>query len=211
MIIFSTAIFQFSRSKTILGLLTLFISFSVGFSQPGEIVSYETRIVLDEKKMTESETIVLQVNNRKGEHYTHFSYPYEPDNKLNTLKAQIEDLEGNVIRKLKKNEIKHSNYSSYSLYSEDYIASFELKHNQYPYRIRIEVENAFTEYLGIANWIPVHHVDIPTRKAVLTLEVPLSMNIYHREHFTGKPAIDETENKRIYTWEASYENIIKKE
>lgn len=209
--IFSTDLFQFRGRKLTTGLLLFFSACLAGFSQPCEVLYSASRIIVDGRKMTKSEIIVLQVNNRKGEHYTHFSFPYEPDNRLNSLKAQIEDLEGNIIRKLKKNEIKHSNYSAYSLYNEDYLASFDVKHNQYPYRIRIEAENSFPEYLGIADWIPVHHVDIPTRKAILVLELPLSMQCYHREHHAGRPVITEMETSRIYTWEVSYENIIKEE
>jgi hypothetical protein len=175
-------------------------------SQDCEVILFSSHYILSREKLLEKETIVLQVNNRMGENYTEFLLPYSNKNKLNSLEAQIEDLQGQVIRKLKKSEILNVNaVSDANLYSDDFLSVFQLKHNIYPYRIRVVYENVYSQYMQIAKWVPVQDYRIPTRKAELIVEVPADYNLLYEQEYIDLPEIIETENSRQYIWHTAYD------
>lgn len=200
-------------------ILLLFLIFFVQFistnylkAQDCEVLNYETHLRIVNNKLYESEIIVLQVNNRMGERYTEFVYQYNSKKKINSLNAQIEDIFGKTIRKLKKNEISETNaVSDGNLYSDDFYKIFWLKHNSYPYRLRVTCETLSDEFVQIARWFPIQSYKIPTRKAVLKLEVPADYEIRYRENLIDKPKVVTEQGIKKYEWKASYKDIVEKE
>ena len=79
------------------------------------------------------------------------------------------DINDNVIRKLKSSEIQDRSYiSNYSLYEDDFIKEFTLKHNRYPYKITYTYKQVFKDYVNIAKWSPIHDPKTKIIKASLS-------------------------------------------
>ena len=211
LIFINSILTTYCRKHLLFGIL-ISIPLSAGYSQDCSVIQYSTFCKVSNNKLTEENTILLQVNNRMGEKYTFFSLPYSENNKLNRLQVQIEDTRGNIIRKLKNSEITRVNaVSGGMLYSDDYVAHFQVKHNVYPYRVRVRYENSNKEYIGIARWIPIKDPDIPTDKAELVVEVSENFPIKYTMQNITEPEITINNGIQRYSWKTGYKNILEKE
>ena len=99
-----------------------------------EVIRLTSHFILDNSGMTQIDTVLIQINDRNAD--TEILIPYSKGDKIKIDNARIEDKDGNIIRILKKNEIKDRSFiSSISLYEDDFVKYFDLKYDQYPYRI----------------------------------------------------------------------------
>lgn len=193
--------------------ISLILNNYLVFSEdPGcEVVSYTTNCEIRNNRLTEVDTVIIQINNRYGEQFTNISLPYSKNRKISDLKAWIEDGSGNIIRKLKSNEIKDRSYiSDYSLYEDDFIKLFTLKHNEYPYRIVYTYQTSVKQYITI-QWIPIIDYKVPTRSAKFSLIVPKDFSFQKYGNCIQELKTENSGEFNRYSWEASYLKPIKNE
>lgn len=183
-----------------------------GQDHDAELIMKETNITFKSGKLITSEKFEIQINNREAEKLSEISIPFSRLIKVSKIEGCIKDTNGVVIRKLQKNEItERSSISDYSLYEDNYVKEFTLKHNVYPYRICYSYEEQKEEFLSIDQWLPVMDLKIPTRKAVLSVESPIAYNLSYRSQFTDSFRIDTTKTSVIRTWVVSYTKLIEPE
>jgi hypothetical protein len=176
-----------------------------------EVVNYVSSCEIKNDKLTETDTIVIQINDRTGERYTNVSIPYSKSQKISDLNAWIEDANGKIVRKLKNGDIiNKSSISDYSLYEDDFIKTFSLKHNVYPYRIVYAYRTSFKQFITI-RWDPVLHHKIPTRNAKFTLTVPKDYAFQKYYNNISDPKVDHTGDVVRYTWVTSFPKPIEDE
>jgi len=116
--------------------ILLFILIQVASAQKfdAEVVKYATLCEVEKDKLTQTDSITIQINNRVGDEYTEISIPYSKNEKVSDLNAWIENMNGTKIRGLKKSDIvDKSAISNISLYEDNFDKCFQLKHNEYPY------------------------------------------------------------------------------
>ena len=176
-----------------------------------EIIKYETKYkVSADNVLTEDVCITIQINKRSGEKFTNIKILYSEKNPITNLNAQIEDIFGNRIRKLKKKEIIDRSYISNStLYQDKFIKAFNLKHNVYPYRISYNYRITSKNFFYIADWSPVIYIKTSTKKANLELTIPNNYKILLEEQNIEKSKIDTLGNTIKYSWKSSYTNNYK--
>jgi hypothetical protein len=134
------------------------------------------------------DTVVLQINKRAGDYNALVIIPFTKSDKLTIGDAWIEDNNGKVVRKLKQNEIKeYSAVSNFSLYEDDFIKSFELKHNTYPYKIKYSFKLISTSFINIAHWCPAYTNKQPVRNKKLVVSVPVNYEIRYQQHYVNPP------------------------
>jgi hypothetical protein len=181
-------------------------------SNDAVVVEYSTKVEIENNRRTVTTSYLIQVNNKNGERYTGVSIPYSSINKINSINANIQDISGNVIKKLSKADItSRSNIADFSFYEDEYVKEFNLKHSEYPYRLRVNYQVHSREFIYLDYWIPVIDNEIPTLSASLEVVVPPGFRIRHKDQNIDGIAIDTVANMLIYTWKASYKNIIKQE
>jgi transglutaminase-like putative cysteine protease len=177
-----------------------------------EVINYSEKINVDENGLNLEISCLIQVNNTSGEKYTKLSIPFDNKHKIKSLNAWIEDISGNIIRKIKNSEIIQSSaISEGTFYSDIFIKSFQLKHNIYPYRIRISFTYIYDQYLEIADFSPVIDPSVPVLDANLTVEVPIGFDIRYMNKNVNNPEIRTNEETITYIWKASYTGQLKKE
>jgi hypothetical protein len=83
-------------------------------------------------------------------------------------------MDGKIVRRLKNTEIiDRSAISEISMSEDNFEKCFELRHNEYPYKITYTFKKSYPNYLFIAHWSPVIYYTLPTRKASLNVFLPL--------------------------------------
>ena len=167
-----------------------------------EIINYTSYYKVDGKKLFCTDSVLLQINSIEGDDNSIINIPYSKGDKISIKEAWIEDLSGNVIRKLKGSDIHNRNaVSGSSLYKNDYVKYFELKHNVYPYRIRYTYTATYSKFLTIYNFYPNN---IPQKNIKVVIDSPIDNPIVYRQRFINEPVIENIKNGLRYTWQFSY-------
>lgn len=182
----------------------LYLSAFVCFSQTNdsEIVGVTSHYVLSDNRMIQIDTVLIQINNRSAD--TEILIQYSKGDKVSIDNVWIEDFSGKVIRKLKKNEIKDRSFiSNISLYEDDFVKYFDLKHDVYPYRIYYTSKILYAKSLN-AITINLSNSKIPRKLATLIIESPLNDSIKFRQRNVKKPTILLEGNAKKYVWKYSY-------
>lgn len=191
--------------KYFLFILCMFVSIAYGQVPKSEIIIYKSHNKIEGDKLVRTDTVVLQINERAGVDDAKIGIRYAKGDKLSIQDVWIEDLDGKKIRKLKKNEIQDRSYiSEISMYEDDFIKTFELRHNIYPYRIvysyRIIESKFHTIFYGdYARSLK------PIRSATVIVETDINRPIKFRQENIDDPKVENFSKKRKYTWEFSYD------
>lgn len=152
--------------------------------------------------MVQIDTVLMQINDRNAD--TEIFIPYSKGDKISVDIVRIEDQEGNIIRKLKKNEIKDRSFiSSISLYEDDFVKYFDLKHDKFPYRIFYVTRIHYAKSLNIID-IDYVRSKIPVQSGTLIVEVPVNDSIKYRDENVASPEIVTQNRFRKYTWKYGY-------
>jgi hypothetical protein len=185
---------------------------SISYSQDAEVVDYKTDVMLINNKLHTSISKVIQINNRNGEKYCDILIPFKKSNKILNLEASIEDTSGNLIRTLKKVDYKDvSNISNFSLFEDDYVRKFTLKHNYYPYRIKYSYKTIYKDFIEIENWQPVDELDLPILNAQLIVDCPINMELKIINKNITQPVINILNDRKIITCQTTYSGKLKRE
>lgn len=177
-----------------------------------ELVHQETDILIKSSKLYKTLTYELKIYNRAGEKFTKVSIPYSKLIKISKLEAIVKDYSGTIIKKLQKGDITdRSAFSDNSLYEDNFVKEFTLKHNSYPYSIVYSYQIQEDEFLWIDYWMPIIDSKVPTLNAKLNLEVPVNYKVLFKSQFTDSFRADTTDLLIKYSWGTSYKNIIEPE
>ncbi|VBB47431.1 conserved exported hypothetical protein [uncultured Paludibacter sp.] len=203
----------YNMRKISLTIFSLFLPLIVMCqSFDAELIDSKTNIEISDGKLIKNESFEIKINNRTGEEYTKITIPFSKLYKVSQLEAYIKNTQGEIVRKLKNNEItQRSNISDFSLYEDDYVKEFTLKHNKYPYYVYYYYQVQENEFINIENWIPVLDSEIPTINAELSLTIPKDYSIRFQNKFVDKPHIDTLEKAITYHWKTTYNEKLKKE
>ena len=140
----------------------------------GQVLNYETKITIvdDGKKRTER-TLLIQINSKEENWLSHVELNHNPKQEFNFNYAQILDLQGNIIRKLKKKElITRNDFSHQTFYQDDLITEFDLYWDEYPYRVEYSYSVEEEEFLYLAWWSPLYNTHVGTINGSLEVNIP---------------------------------------
>lgn len=169
-----------------------------------EYISLETHYIINDNKLTKKTNGILQINERMGDRDASVAIYYKKGDKVNIGNVWIEDMQGNVIRKLDKKEIKdRSLLSNSSFYSDEFIKQFEMKHNIYPYRIVYSYERTLARFLGIEQ-SDLDNSRQPLKNGTTIVEVPMDQPIKYNHKNIKSLQIDTIANAIQYTWKYDY-------
>ncbi|MFV0467941.1 MAG: DUF3857 domain-containing protein [Dysgonomonas sp.] len=170
-----------------------------------EIISSVSYIQLKGDKLIRTDSVVLQINDRKGDDEAQIEIFYSKGDKVSIESAYITDQSGNIVRKLKNSEIKdRSAISDISLYEDDFVKSFELKHNVYPYRISYITKSTTSRFIGIYRYRPTVR-SIKYNK--VTVEASTDSPIKYMQKNMAEPVISNVGEATSYTWTFSQDSF----
>ena len=186
--------------KTVLLILIMVVAVLPVHSQGDgcEIINQTSWLVVDGKKLTQTDSVLIQINNMSGDDYTMIYIPYSKSDKVSVKEAWIEDISGNIIRKIKGSDIKDRNaVSNAALYTDYFVKYFELKHNIYPYRIRYTYTVSYDKYTTLYAFYPEN---IPQNEVKVIVESSNDRPIVFKQDHIKEPVIETSDKKIRYMW-----------
>ncbi len=174
-----------------------------------QVLSHDTRISVDKKgrKRTEKR-LLIQINGKHEEWLSEIEIRHSPQQDLSFDYAQILDMEGNVLRKVRKRDLTtRSLRTEQAFYMDDLVTEVDLYWHQYPYQIEYAYTIEEEEFIFLSWWSPVFHPAIPTEQASLQIDIPAdyAVNISEQGKMTKEKS--EIEGRIIYNWQASSEKM----
>ena len=195
---------EYMKNIQLIILLTFFILLPVKAQEyDGEVLNHTSYIQASPSKLVRTDTITYIIYNRQAEHLTEFSLLYNKGEKVTIGDSWIEDIAGNIVRKLKKSDIDDlSAVSNSSLYDDRRVKTFSLKHNMYPYKVVLSYKVTFTNFFHIASWGP--RLRVPTRNMKLVVEAPKDYPLRYKQENAKPPLVSEREGTLRIEWNTSY-------
>jgi len=188
--------------------VVLLLFFTLAFYMDGAsiIISKSiTNITITNNKMQKDISFELVVNDRSAEKYTNIKIECSNLQKVSKIKAWIEDLNGKEIKRLSDSEIKtHSSIRDFSLYEDNMVKEFTLKHNIYPYVLKYSYMETEEQFLYIEYWTPAISQEVPAYASELTIKAPVDYLIHYKSAGVSDFKIDTVNNQCTYHWKASY-------
>lgn len=140
----------------------------------GQVINYKTEITLDQDRIKSTKiTLQIQINNKNENWLSHVELKHNPKQEFSLNYATLMDMNGNVVRSLKKRDLVTRNNLSYqAFFQDDLITEFDLYWNQYPYKIEYSYTIKEKEYIYIALWAPSIYKNIKTIKSSLLVNLP---------------------------------------
>ena len=188
------------------GFWILFIWLIAFQSLFGQVLNYETKVIVDgQGKKTTQKTILIQINDKENNWLSHVEIGHNPKQDFALNWAMITDLRGTPLRKLKKKDIVTKNNLSYqAFYQDDLITEFDLYWDQYPYQIEYSYTLVEREFLSVASWFPILYTNLPVINSSLIVDIPTEYAI--RIDSNGELIYEESNlaNRKILKWQSSF-------
>ncbi len=144
---------------------------------------------------------IVQINNDAGKKYGHITLNENKFLKIKNISGRILDKNGNLVRKLHKDEIKKGSYSAgYQLYSDSKYQEFDLVLNSFPYLVEYEYEEVYNSLFFWPDWYP--QKDVPVLKS--TYKLISKEGIEYQTHKIGieiEPKLLKRKGESISIWE----------
>lgn len=185
---------------TLLCLTVFFTTVKAEDIPSSEIINFTSYRQVKDGKLIISDSVRIQINNREGDKSAAITIPYSKGDKVTIGDAWIEDMDGNIIRKLKSKEITdRSSISNISLYEDDFVKEFELKHNEYPYQIVYSCRSTYNKFLQIVSANYTNNRST-IRNAKFVVETPIDFEIKSNRKNIKDYDIETVNNIRRHTW-----------
>lgn len=198
-----------SRFVFCLYFISGFFTSTTSFSQ---LLSYDTRIrIEDGKKITEKKLVVL-INDKKDYEFAHIEIPHSKSQNFELTEAKILNDKGNRVKKLKNDEIRTRSLRTHdTFYQDNEITSFRLYWKEYPYMIEYSYRLTENNYLHIADWKPIHFLYDSSKKSSLTVDIPIDFNFNMCDNSGIEPDVHIENGYQSFTWEIKNSKFPKTE
>lgn len=151
--------------------------------------------------------MVISILNAKAKEYASVAVGYDKFRKVESLKANVYDADGNLIRKLKANEINdQSAISGFSLFEDNRVKFADLSYGIYPYTVEVEYEIQKKYLYAIPEFNLYEDDEIAIQKTRYSIIYPLDLKpLYKLNNINEPKKITQPDGKESLEW--YFENI----
>lgn len=193
-------------------ILTTLLS-SLGFTQynydniPKELLTEEAKIVV-RKSHTKIEVVSLKqvnysatwaytiLNEQADDYFSSLYAHYDDFSKVKSIEGKLYDKNGNIIKKLKKNDIVDvSPYDGMSLAHDNRLKWAKLKYSTYPYTVEFTVEKSYEATFFVPDWSPQFSPDMAIQEASFELISKNTLRIKQINIPNQEDTIEKLKNK----------------
>lgn len=169
--------------------------------------------ILGPDKIILTENIVITVLNEEGKRFASFYEYYDKDSKIEYVNGVIYSDEGNVVKKIKKNDFKDvSMVDNFSLYDDNRIVTYEVYPISYPFSIEYEYRKVVNTAMFIPSWYPQYGFRVGLQNASLRVSFPDSNPLKYKSFKISQPMKSVNENGfNELLWEINNIKAVDKE
>ncbi|WP_333818554.1 DUF3857 domain-containing transglutaminase family protein [Ohtaekwangia sp.] len=150
--------------------------------------------------------IVITILNANAKSYASKVIWYDKFNVLRSFKGIAYDAYGNVIRKLKQNEIyDQSAFDGSSLFSDDRLKKADLSQGTYPYTVEFEYETEHKTLFFVPDFELYEDDEITIQKESFTIIYPPALKPRYKLFKIEEPKISSADAKEVMQW--TFENV----
>lgn len=191
-----------ARKKIYLIISLLFaVSLCCSGQAGNQIIDYKTKVILKKGKLSVEESYLIQINNKESDWIADIQIPFKEGNEVDLIEAVIIDSKGEIVRKLKKKEVTTKSDISYgTFFEDDFVKTFNLRWNKYPYRIRYSYKEEFDQFFSVSSWRPLVYKDVPVKQASLQVELPHAYKVAIAFSDLITYELDTLEDTYVHRW-----------
>lgn len=157
--------------------------------------------ILSKSSATLRTHFVVTIFNEKGKHFARQSVWYDKLRKITSLKAQVWDANGNLIKRLKSSEIPDRSAFD-GMYDDTRVKVIDLIQGRYPYTVEVEYEVAYKFLFHIDGSAINQYEDVAVQRAIYRLSYPEALKPRYKAHNIDKePALQKDNGVQTLTWE----------
>jgi hypothetical protein len=164
-------------------------------------VSFERQAI---NTATTHTTLVVTVLNNKGDYAAEFTTQVDKFCSLKSFSGEVLDGHGNLVRKIKKNDLQYTEYSNRSV-SDDALYYYEPRHPSYPYTVKYKWELSHKNGIfAFPIFDPVPGLQCAVERAIYKLTLPIG-TIFHKRSFnmpasSAEPYKNIIKGSDVYEW-----------
>jgi len=145
---------------------------------------------------------VVTVLNKHGRSASRLLIQYDRNSEVSGIKGNVYNRRGELIKKIKKSDIKDNAYNSdYTLFSDHRVKHYQGISSDYPYTVEFQYKVNYHGIVGFPIWFPQKFYNVSTEYAELILRTPAEYDIRFKElnnDFIFNTR--EADNVKHYTW-----------
>ena len=150
---------------------------------------------------------VVTILNSKADDLAEISIGYDKLQRVESIKANVYDAAGNLIKKLKQSDIiDQSAISGYSLFEDNRVKYADLSQTTYPYTVEYEYSLTIKYLYFLPDYSLYEDDEVTTQKESFVIVYPKELKPRYRLFKIDQPKISiEPDKRESMTW--SFENI----
>lgn len=155
--------------------------------------------LINDSKYRVSETITVTVLNKAGLMHAALYHPLLGFDRLKHAAATIYDRNGDVVRKVNKEEFEQFKANRGSFLSEMEVLTYRPT-TMPPFTIRYEIEEVSEFTLGLPSWYPHPGPDVNVERSRLVVKHPLSHPLRFKEEHVRPSTVEQSKKQIITEW-----------
>ena len=150
---------------------------------------------------------VITILNPKGKQYASIAVGYDKLRKIEGLKANVYDAQGNLVKKLKQSDIvDRSDISGFSLFEDNRAKHIDLTQGTYPYTIEYEYTLNMQFLFEIPDFYLYHDDEVSAQESSYSIVYPKALRPRYRLFKIPDPQLSiEADQRESATW--NFKNI----
>lgn len=150
--------------------------------------------------------LVITILSSKARDYASTVVGYDKLRLIKSFKGTVYDADGNVIKKLKQNEIyDQSAYDGFSLYSDARLKQADLSQAVYPYTVEFEYTIEKKMLYELEDFYLYKDDEVSTQKSTYSIRYPASLKPRYKLFKVSEPKVSEADGKQQMQW--TFENV----
>ncbi|MDN5216528.1 DUF3857 domain-containing protein [Fulvivirgaceae bacterium BMA12] len=146
---------------------------------------------------------VVTILNENGKRFNTRPVYYDNDTKIHYIKGNLYNANGDLIKRLKKSEIRdQSAISHISIYEDNRVKIAQLGSTSYPYTVEFEYQTSTNGTLFYPTWEPISDRYVSLQKSTFQVTMPADLKLRYKEQNINQPlSREKAGDLSLYKWE----------
>ena len=145
----------------------------------------------------------VTVLNENGDRYANLTIFYDKQHKISDVRGEVFYAAGRSVKKIKKKDLTDRSVTSYSLYDDNRLLSYEYQTNNYPYTLVYSYEEDYDGILYCPRWQPVQGFGLSVEQSSFTVSAPADAPFRSRAHHVKATDSTATAEGITTTWQVT--------